>query len=264
MKQVDVQAPSSQSAQGATATALGSASLAQGAYSQKQSQSGEGSEFGKSKDKEISQVKTEGAMSIKPAEHTVSQHKADDLLPVGTAGGLAATQAQSPTVSASERREVIQNIMNQAEVLAQKGGGEMKMVLKPDHLGEIQLHVAMEGNQVEVKMTTDNQQAKQLIESHAADLRHGLSQHSFSMEKLDVSVGDRNTGNFNQGRQPDMGAARDFSSQLSNQGQNRREQVEVMSELRGLAPKLGRPQMASTPLMRPNYLQGNGLLNVRA
>ncbi|MCC6278008.1 MAG: flagellar hook-length control protein FliK [Oligoflexia bacterium] len=184
---------------------------------------------------------------------------------LASAGGVAQATDQLAPLTPQAKQEAVQNILNQAQLMAQKGGGEMKMTLKPDHLGEIQLHVAVDGNQVEVKMATQNSHTKQLIESHASELRHGLASQNFSMEKLDVTVGDRNNGSFNQSRGDNLGAARDFSSQLQNQGQNRREQASAMSELRSTAPRgLARPEMVSTPLHRPTSMRGHGSLSVRA
>ncbi len=132
----------------------------------------------------------------------------------------------------TDKQEAIRSIVNQAQMLAQKGGGEIRMSLKPDHLGEIQLKVAMEGSRVNVQMTTERGEVKKLIEQSVNELRHGLAGHNLSMDKLDVSVGNRETQNFTKG-QPDFGAARDFANNFHQQQNNRREFTESLSGLKG-------------------------------
>jgi len=148
---------------------------------------------------------------------------------VAVGGGVATGELKAGN---DTKQEAIRSIVNQAQMLAQKGGGEIRMSLKPDHLGEIQLKVAMEGNRVNVQMTTERGEVKKLIEQSANDLRHGLAGHNLSMDKLDVSVGNRDTQSFSKS-QPDFGAARDFANNFHQQQNNRREFMDNMSSLRG-------------------------------
>jgi flagellar hook-length control protein FliK len=162
------------------------------------------------------------------------------------------------------RHEAIKSIISNAQMLAQKGGGEMSMTLKPEHLGEIQLRVAMDGPRVDVQMTTEKSEVKRLLEQNIGELRHGLAQHNLSMEKLDVSVSDKNAGSFG-GRTPDFGAAREFASQFQQQNQNRRDMMMDLSELRAAAPAraLGRPAMVSTATPR-SAAKGSSRLDIVA
>ena len=146
---------------------------------------------------------------------------------VGATTGTAASELKA--AEANTKHEAIQSIINNDQMLATKGGGEMHMTLKPDHLGEIQLRVAMEGNHVNVQMVTERTEVKKLIEQSVHELRHGLAQHDLSMNKLDVSVGDRTAGGFKQGM-PDFGAARDFANQFHQQNGRR----EIMNDLANL------------------------------
>jgi len=160
--------------------------------------------------------------------HDLTPAKAD-LSGAVVGGGAAASELKG---GQDAKQEAIRSIVNQAQMLAQKGGGEIRMSLKPDHLGEIQLKVAMEGNRVNIQMTTERGEVKKLIEQSANDLRHGLAGHNLSMDKLDVSVGQRDTQGFSRG-QPDFGAARDFANNFHQQQNNRREFTETLNSLRG-------------------------------
>ena len=134
------------------------------------------------------------------------------------------------------KHEAIRSIINNAQMLAAKGGGEMRMTLKPDHLGEIQLKVAMEGNRVNVQMTAERGEVKKLIEQNVHELRHGLATHNLSMEKLDVSLATRDAGAFTKG-QPDFGAARDFAQQFHQNQSSKRDFMESLAGLRTNAQK---------------------------
>jgi flagellar hook-length control protein FliK len=182
-------------------------------------------------------------MSVKNVEVSTpntgaSQVAANDFAPAKTempgqsssvGGGVAAGELKAGN---TDKQEAIRSIVNQAQMLAQKGGGEIRMSLKPDHLGEIQLKVAMEGSRVNVQMTTERGEVKKLIEQSVNELRHGLAGHNLSMDKLDVSVGNRETQNFTKG-QPDFGAAREFANNFHQQQNNRRDFTESLSSLRG-------------------------------
>jgi flagellar hook-length control protein FliK len=148
-------------------------------------------------------------------------------------GGVAAGELKSGNNDV--KQEAIRSIVNQAQMLAQKGGGEIRMTLKPDHLGEIQLKVAMEGNRVNVQMTTERGEVKKLIEQGVHELRHGLASHNLSMDKLDVSLSQKDMGGFSKG-QPDFGASREFAGQFQQQN-SRREMFDDLSSLRGNALK---------------------------
>jgi flagellar hook-length control protein FliK len=153
--------------------------------------------------------------------------------PLEVAGGGAAGEMKA---SSDNKHEAIRSIINNAQMLAAKGGGVMRMTLKPDHLGEIQLKVAMEGNRVNVQMTAERGEVKKLIEQNVHELRHGLASHNLSMDKLDVTLSNRDAGAFTKG-QPDFGAARDFAQQFHQNQSNKREFMEGLSGLRTNAQK---------------------------
>jgi flagellar hook-length control protein FliK len=175
--------------------------------------------------------------------------------------------AELRAAESNPKQEAIQSIIHNAQLLASKGGGEMHMTLKPDHLGEIQLKVAMEGNHVNVQMVTERGEVKKLIEQSVHELRHGLAQHDLSMAKLDVSVGDKTAGGFKQGM-PDFSQARDFANQFHQQNA-KREMFEDLSNLRGggrsgmgLMNSAGSAQSRMTLASSPG--RSSGRLNVMA
>jgi flagellar hook-length control protein FliK len=180
------------------------------------------------------------ASSLTPANPDTVNLQNRGMMDLSVAGADGAKGLNGDGMQA--KQEAIQTIVNHAQLLAQKGGGEMQMTLKPDQLGEIQLKVALEGNRVDVQMVTERSDVKKLIEQGVQELRSGLAQHQLSMDKLDVSVSDKNTGSFKHG-QPDFTAARDFANQFHQHQQARREQ---MFDL----PGTGRGFNAARPVSR--------------
>src|SRR5690606_323568 len=127
------------------------------------------------------------------------------------------------------RDNVVSQVNLSAGRLAEQGGGEMKLTLHPEHLGEIQLKVSVKGEQVEVQMVADKPQVKQLLEQHLGDLKLHLSQHNLSMDRIDVSLNDRSMNEFNQNRQ-DLNWAREFAQQ-QNQQQSRNGDTRTFDDL---------------------------------
>jgi flagellar hook-length control protein FliK len=69
-----------------------------------------------------------------------------------------------------------------------QGGGNIKIRLNPDHLGEIRLEVATVGNRVGLKIQASDAKAKNVIEESIKYLRESLGTHDLNLAKVDVSV----------------------------------------------------------------------------
>ena len=52
------------------------------------------------------------------------------------------------------------NLINNARLIAQKGGGEMKVQMTPEGLGQVNLKVNVDGANVNVEMTAENNEVK--------------------------------------------------------------------------------------------------------
>lgn len=89
------------------------------------------------------------------------------------------------------KAEGVEDIVKQAQFLAKDGGGEMKLLLNPKGLGSIQLKVMMEENQLKVEMTTDNADAREIIESSLSDLRKALGENQLDVDSISVDMFDR-------------------------------------------------------------------------
>lgn len=98
----------------------------------------------------------------------------------------AATSLGSSINNDANADEIVRN----TQVLANKGGGEMKMQLRPEGLGEIQLKVAVNDGKVDVQMLTDNQMAKRALQSDLNALKTGLNDSQLDLQTIKVDSSD--------------------------------------------------------------------------
>ncbi|MBL7668990.1 MAG: flagellar hook-length control protein FliK [Bdellovibrionaceae bacterium] len=115
----------------------------------------------------------------------------------------------------------IKEIMNQAQYLIKNGGGEMKVKMSPEGLGELQLKVLVSDGKVNVQMVTETKEAKNAIESSLSDLKNSLSAQRLSVEhvKIDVVAATNAENKADQGMNSNPNGQRDSTKQFWNQFQ---------------------------------------------
>jgi flagellar hook-length control protein FliK len=70
-------------------------------------------------------------------------------------------------------------------------GGEMRIRLKPDHLGELHVKVVTSGRggaEVGLQIQASDERAKKILEESVGSLKEGLAAHHLSLSKLDVQI----------------------------------------------------------------------------
>lgn len=148
------------------------------------------------------------------------------LMTIPTAGGeraavpLAAGSSSSAALAQVMLKqgdagapENVQDLVRNAQLLVQKGGGEMRMQLRPEGLGEVHLKVTVKEGQVGIQMLTDSDSAKRALEKGLDDLKTNLASHRLQVEALKVDVStDLAKQRFEQGNQE---SARDQARQMA-------------------------------------------------
>lgn len=84
--------------------------------------------------------------------------------------------------------ESLLNLSSGISKLKGAGGGEMKIRLNPDHLGELVIRVTTQGNQVGLKVQATKNEAKRILEESVSSLKDSLMGQSLQLAKLDVTV----------------------------------------------------------------------------
>jgi len=176
------------------------------------------------------------ASSISAAgmSHVTGGKDLPSALPATFAGAMGAAQGQQT----AENNPNIRQIMTQAKYMIAKGGGESKIQLNPEGLGEIHMKVSVKDGKVDLQIATQTHEAKKLVESSMHELRDSLSQKSLGMDAVKVDVGnhlagdkhhsDQQTQDQSQQKQFDLkqdlsrdqsrSQTRDFWSQFNDDG----------------------------------------------
>ncbi|AGH96356.1 flagellar hook-length control protein FliK [Pseudobdellovibrio exovorus] len=119
----------------------------------------------------------------------------------------------------------IREIMNQAQFLVRRGGGEVNVKMTPEGMGEVQLRVLLQNGKLNVEMQTQTHEAKKLLEESLSDLKSGLAAQRLSLEHVKIdTVGAtnadntaQNQSNLNQGNSQHQ--AREFWNDMQQNSQ---------------------------------------------
>lgn len=165
-------------------------------------------------------------------------------------GDAVTTAVPLKDLTQAEVDKNIQNVMNQAQYLVKKGGGEVKVKMTPEGLGMIELKVELVDGKVQMQMLTENKETKKILESNMSDLKDHLSSHKLSVESIKIDsvqgvstdVATRNqssSDNLSQNQNQSDRQTKQFWNQFQNQfGQgSQREALFEAPKIKGYAQK---------------------------
>ncbi|MEK2646811.1 flagellar hook-length control protein FliK [Bdellovibrio sp. BCCA] len=193
-----------------------------------------------------------------------------ETLGMNAAAPMAAAAPTAPA-NPAENEAAVKQLMNQAQYLIKKGGGEMKVQMTPEGMGTIHLKVMLQDGKVNLQMSADTQEAKKTIESSLAELKTSLAAHKLSMENVKVDVvnsasadtATQNQTNMNGQNQRDQN--RQFWNQFNENfgSQGRKESFLEMPNLKGYGNRGRDPlqpiETSSTARARNVEGKGSGL-----
>ncbi|TCO79946.1 flagellar hook-length control protein FliK [Marinisporobacter balticus] len=84
---------------------------------------------------------------------------------------------------------ILEQMVEKAQVIVDEKGSEMSLQLKPDNLGNLSMKIAVERGIVIANIVAENQAVKEVIESNFNALRDALNEKGFGISELNVSVG---------------------------------------------------------------------------
>ena len=112
-----------------------------------------------------------------------------------------------------------------------QGGGEMRIRLNPQNLGELHVRVTTQGQNVGLQIRATDERAKKVIEESMSHLKESLAGQSLTLTKVDLSVAqpgataDQQNAGQNQGQQSGQNIAQNWMSQDRGQSyQGRQDQ----------------------------------------
>lgn len=153
----------------------------------------------------------------------------------------------------------VKEVMNQAQYMIKNGGGEMKVKMTPEGLGDVHLKVLVQDGKVNVQMMAETKEAKNAIEHSLSDLKTSLNAHKLSVDNIKVDVVAQtqtdNQAQMNQNQNSDSqrNSARQFWNQFNDNFGNsaRRESLFDLNQKEY-------PTRRSTEPLRPLESQASG------
>jgi len=76
-------------------------------------------------------------------------------------------------------------------ILKEGNSGEIRLVLRPEHLGQVRVRLSLGESSLEGRILVENESVRQLLEAGLEELKQALRQEGFQTASLDVSVADR-------------------------------------------------------------------------
>ncbi|QZY56752.1 flagellar hook-length control protein FliK [Crassaminicella profunda] len=86
-------------------------------------------------------------------------------------------------------QNILHQVVEKAQVIVDEKGSEMTLQLKPNHLGNLSMKIAVERGIVIANIVAENQIVKEVLESNFNDLKDALNEKGFGIQELNVSVG---------------------------------------------------------------------------
>ena len=103
-----------------------------------------------------------------------------------TISSLEPAQATAPPRSVQSN--LVNQIVGRAVFLQRNGQSEVRMDLKPDHLGRIQMKISTESQRVTIQMLAETPMARDIIEANLGQLRTDLASQGLDVDHLDVDM----------------------------------------------------------------------------
>jgi flagellar hook-length control protein FliK len=106
---------------------------------------------------------------------------------------LESSPKQSLVASRTVEQSVLNQVTERLQTAFRSGSAqhEIRIQLRPESLGEVNLKIQINGDMVTAKIQVESQQVKQIIENNMQSLRNALQEHNLQSGSLDVSVDRR-------------------------------------------------------------------------
>ena len=114
-----------------------------------------------------------------------------DTAPAPAADTPAASPQQSPLDRLQEMAGT--ELLRASTLVLKDGGGEIRLVLKPESLGSVRIRMNLVDNAIEGRIVVDSSSVKQVVDANMDALRRALTAQGFQPGSLQVSVGGQGT-----------------------------------------------------------------------
>ena len=131
--------------------------------------------------------------------------------------------AQVVTGSNAKERlstDALMGVRSEIRLVSNQGGGEIRVRLKPENLGELNVRVITDGSRVGLQIHASDEKSKKIIEESIGHLKESLSAQNLTLSTVDIIVNQRSEA---QNSSPSGFESRGFQGQSPFQdalGQN--------------------------------------------
>ncbi len=111
-----------------------------------------------------------------------------------TRGARTGTAVSGPFETALERLRGMagSEMVKASGIILRDGGGEIRLVLRPESLGSVRIRMNLVDNGIEGRIIVDNAAVKQVMDSSLDALTRALTAQGFQSATLEVAVGGQN------------------------------------------------------------------------
>ena len=122
---------------------------------------------------------------------SIENADADSVVPVQNNPSSHADKALQTVSSASKtldlnKSDILNQIGTKMQDLPETGQSKVTIILKPEHLGRIQLEILNTGDGITARMLTENQQVKELLDKNMETLKSQLGAQGVNVNNIKV------------------------------------------------------------------------------
>ena len=115
----------------------------------------------------------------------------------------APASSAAPQTGLERLREMAgSELIRATNLVLRDGGGEIRLVLKPESLGSVRIRMNLVDNKIEGRIIVDTSAVKQVMDQNIDALSRALTAGGFQTASLEVSVGGQNADNGRQMQEP--------------------------------------------------------------
>jgi flagellar hook-length control protein FliK len=112
-----------------------------------------------------------------------------DTASAGESPRPAAGGQSAPGLWRSVQERLVPEIVQRTGIILRDGGeGEIRLVLRPEHLGSVRIRLHLGESSLEGRIVVDNYNVKELLEANLEQLKTALRQEGYASANIDVSV----------------------------------------------------------------------------
>ncbi|MGE0463714.1 MAG: flagellar hook-length control protein FliK [Vicinamibacterales bacterium] len=115
----------------------------------------------------------------------------------------AGSEVRAAAPQESSEPELPEQIVQSLRLQATAGGGEARVQLRPEYLGELTIRVVVEDGAVTARLEAEAPAVREWIERHEVSLRQALGEHGLTLDELSVSDRGGSGGALDEGERDD-------------------------------------------------------------